>query len=329
MCDQVLSGRPALEAFPHLFSHRVCKTAVLGSLLISGLVCGTADPAPRADIPRALYQEAPADLAFPATAQGIRIPSEGQQMNAMIQLPGGKGPHPVVVMMHGLPGYDGNLDLAQLMRRAGWAVLSFHYRGAWGSEGTFSFEGAVRDGDAVIDWLKDPESVRTFRTDRDRIVVLGHSMGGYVAASSCAHHPELRGCILLAPWDPSLDARKAAEMTDAARDRFAAEAFEDVEGRVNIGMRQFFNTLLTGGQKWQLADFAPGLVKHAVIIVLATRDDDDDKALALLPALKAQHPTRLIVETFETDHSFDDRRIALGTTLLDWLAELPGAPAGR
>ena len=325
MRHRVLNGRPALEAVPRL----MCKVTMLSGLLLAGLVSGTADPAPREDVPRALYQDPPADLTFPATAQEIRIPSEGQQMNALIQLPAGKGPHPVIVIMHGLPAYEGNLDLAQPMRRAGWAVVSFHYRGSWGSEGTFSFEGAVHDGDAVIDWLKDPGRVKTFRTDRDRIVVLGHSMGGYVAASTCAHHPELRGCILLAPWDPSFDARKLAATADAARDSLAAEAFEDIEGRVNIGMRQFFNTLLTSGQKWQLADFAPGLVKHAVIVMLATRDDDDDKAVALLPALKAQHPTRLLVETFETDHGFNDRRVALATTLLNWLAELPGAPASR
>ena len=59
--------------------------------------------------------------------------------------------------------------------------------------------------------------------------------------------------------------------------------------------------------------------------MLASRDAEDDKALDLLPALKAEHATALRVETLDTDHSFNDRRIALQTVVLGWLATLNGA----
>jgi len=42
----------------------------------------------------------------------------------------GAGPHPAVVLLHGFPGNEKTLDLAQDVRRAGWNVLYFNYRGA-------------------------------------------------------------------------------------------------------------------------------------------------------------------------------------------------------
>lgn len=42
----------------------------------------------------------------------------------------GAGPHPTVLLLHGLPGNEQNVDLAQSIRRAGWNVLTLHYRGS-------------------------------------------------------------------------------------------------------------------------------------------------------------------------------------------------------
>src|SRR6185436_18741690 len=110
------------------------KARLAASLFV---ICGTlvgiaAAAAPAA--PVAVFRDPPADKAYPATGEGLRVPSGGALMNAMVYVPSGKGPHPVVVLLHGFPGNEQNLDLAQSLRRAGWAVVTFHYRGSWGSE---------------------------------------------------------------------------------------------------------------------------------------------------------------------------------------------------
>jgi pimeloyl-ACP methyl ester carboxylesterase len=251
-------------------------------------------------------------------------------MNAMVYLPSGRGPHPAIVMMHGLPGDEQNLDLAQVLRRAGWVVVAFHYRGSWGSEGAFSFEGAYADGSAAIAWLEEPRTANALRIDPGRIVILGHSLGGYVAASTCAAHGELQGCILLTPWDLSSTARSVAAMSAAARDRFATRDFAGIDGRVSGATSKSLTDILArDGQRWQLAKFAPRLAKRPLLVILATRDGDDDKALDLLPALRAQHAIQLSVVTLESDHSFNDHRIALEVSVLSWLEGLPNAHAPR
>ena len=77
--------------------------------------------------------------------QSFQIPSHGALINAFVYVAAGDGPHPLVVLLHGFPGNERNLDLAQDIRRAGWDVLYFDYRGSWGSPGDFSFSHSIEE----------------------------------------------------------------------------------------------------------------------------------------------------------------------------------------
>ena len=80
----------------------------------------TSDPAP--------------DKQSPAAMETVQVPSHGALLNGIVYVAAGAAPHPVVVLLHGFPGNEKNLDLAQAIRRAGWDVL---YGGTswitWGS----------------------------------------------------------------------------------------------------------------------------------------------------------------------------------------------------
>ena len=86
-------------------------------------------------------------------------------MNALFFLAAGAGPHPTMLLLHGLPGNERNLDLAQAVRRAGWNVLTFTYRGAWGSEGDFSISNAFEDTRAAMDFLRSDEAISAYGID--------------------------------------------------------------------------------------------------------------------------------------------------------------------
>ena len=92
--------------------------------------------------PAIIADPAPGD-ANPAAMAAVRIPSHGAMMNGVIYRAAGAGPHPTMLLLHGFPGNEQNLDLAQAVRRAGWTVLTLHYRGSWGSPGNFSFAHAA------------------------------------------------------------------------------------------------------------------------------------------------------------------------------------------
>ena len=67
------------------------------------------------------------------------------EVNGLAYIAAGAGAHPTVVLFHGFPGIEKNLDLAHAIRRAGWNVVTLNYRGSWGSPGTYSFKGNLED----------------------------------------------------------------------------------------------------------------------------------------------------------------------------------------
>ena len=299
------------------------RLAVLAALAL--LAATPAAAAPHA--PAAIFRDPPIDPRHPAGGGGVQFESHGATINAQLYRPAGEGPHPTAVIFHGLPGNEQNLDLARVLQRAGWTVITFHYRGSWGSGGAFTVEGGVEDGQALLAELQRPERARAWGVDPARIVVVGHSYGGYVAARAAAATPGVLATVLIAPWDPSLDARTWTPLAPAVRASTIAAAFDDVDGRLGAANAAgLAEEVLKDGADLDLTKLAPALADRPLLILTATRDDPDDQAAALLADLKTRHARGLTTQLMSTDHGFNDRRIALETAVVTWLAQVPGAP---
>jgi uncharacterized protein len=294
-----------------------------------GLTCWAASAAaPEASLPAALYTDPPLDPTHPASGQGIQFQSHGATLNGQLYRPAGEGVHPTVVLLHGLPGNEQNLDLAQSMRRAGWTVITFHYRGSWGSGGRYTLNGGIADAETLLNLLAQSTSAQAWGVDASRIVLIGHSYGGFVAARAAADAPGVLGVVLLAPWDISFDTRAWAPLTPARRNALALTEFNDAEGRLSgANTHSLLSEVMREGARSDLTRLAPALATRHILIITADRDTDDDKAIGLLPALTQLHAAHESVQTFPSDHSFNDHRIALQAEVLRWLAALPGAPS--
>jgi pimeloyl-ACP methyl ester carboxylesterase len=303
-----------------------CICAVMlfiGSEVSSGAV-------PKLDLPETVYTDPPVDPEHPASGKGVQFRSHGALINGQLYRPPGQGAHPTALLLHGLPGNEQNLDLAQAMRRAGWTVITFHYRGSWGSGGRYTLDSGIGDTKALLALLARPEIANAWGVDPSRIVLVGHSYGGYVAARVASDSPGLMGVALIAPWDISFDERAWAPLTPARRLAVGLAAFDDVDGRLSgATARSLILEVMRRGRELDLTKLAPRLVDRPLLIVTATRDDDDDKAMGLLAALDHEHATQVTAEVMNTDHGFNDHRIALQAAVVHWLATLadnnPGA----
>src|SRR5256885_5661747 len=109
----------------------------------------------RAQVPAAIFTDPPHVAKYPARMEVLHIPSGQVLINGVAYLAAGDGKHPTVVLLHGLPGNEKNLDLAQAIRRAGWNAIAANYRGSWGRPGNFRFEQALEDGDAILSFIRD------------------------------------------------------------------------------------------------------------------------------------------------------------------------------
>ena len=156
-----------------------------------------------AQVSRAVYIDPPRDSAHPARMEVLHIPSGGLKINGVAYLASGAGVHPTFVFFHGLPGNEKNLDIAQAVRRDGWNAITVNYRGSWGSPGEFRFGNNLEDANAVLAFLRDPANARTLGVDTSRLVIAGHSMGGWVTALTAAHDRGIVGAILISMADMS------------------------------------------------------------------------------------------------------------------------------
>ena len=131
-------------------------------ICISGCKSGSSINSQKANIDY-LYNDYKPDEFYPAGQVELQIKSAGSTMYGLGYTADGKGPHPTVILLHGLPGNERGLDMAQSLRRAGYNVIYFNYRGTWGSKGTFGFQNAIDDASAVVDYLTDSLNRETLR----------------------------------------------------------------------------------------------------------------------------------------------------------------------
>jgi len=258
------------------------------------------------------------DPTHPAVMYQLSIPSHDATVFGVFYRASGGDPHPTVMLLHGLPGFEQNGDLAQTIRRAGWNVLIFHYRGSWGSGGSFSFGNCVEDVRAVLDYLRVPENASRLGIDSRRLALIGHSMGGFLAGLGAMRDEAVLGIAMISGWNPGVFATNPSAQLDK-------EQLEEFRGDVGPLTGTTPEALLEEAKKnaaaWDLVGHA-ALWKTRPVLVVEAEDflHADDVAVA---AAARKAPGAQVTEVqMTTDHSYSDHRIALAATLLGWLKQL-------
>ncbi len=304
---------------------RYLPTLVLTlSLIVAAAGCHTlrsgAAPGPAAVPYDPVTMDPPApDSVHPPRMAEIAFQSAGDRLNGLLYVAAGAGPHPVVLLLHGNPGNERNLDVAQALRRAGYTVLYFDYRGNWGGGGSFSRTHALEDVGAALRWVRSSEVARQFDIDTSRVALVGHSMGGWLALMSAAADPEI-ACV------GALDARNVGAYGHQLRWDRAAEAAlvaandsltaPGAPYRAEGGGVALVTEMKANAERWDVTGNARALSDRPVLLVAAVFKADQDSLAAALGRAGARRVTAL---AWPTDHSFSDRRLALARTVVNWL----------
>lgn len=248
------------------------------------------------------------DEFYPAAQVELQIKSSGLTMYGFAYTANGKGPHPTVVMLHGLPGHERALDLAQSMRRAGYNVIYFNYHGAWGSQGTFGFQNAIDDAGVVVDYLSDSLNMETLRIDTSKIAFAGHGIGAGIALLAGLKNPKVKSVIGVSVFNP-----------------YTLLQGDHAEGNL-IGLKEY---LLTLG----MLNCDPNKVLNDILDNLDRYDIESQVSKATKPILvidehmnntnfsKYNPRESFDYKIWDTDHAFTNRRIALTKEIINWLDE--------
>jgi len=239
---------------------------------------------------------------------GIYFDSHGYRLLGRLWLAAGDAPKPTAVILHGLPGVEQNFDVAFALRDHGWNAVIFSYRGCWGSAGVYNFATLPDDARACLDYLSAGHHPQV---DPERLVLIGHSMGGWAAIMAAAHDPRPRAVAALCPIV------KPALLT---YDQDAADYTPWLPGLSDASFAEQWRALSadptfdTTGHVAQIAP-RPLLVLHA--------EQDDAVPVAQGRALfdAAHDPRRLIIHD-KANHSFTWHRPWFRAALIDWLDSL-------
>lgn len=174
------------------------------SKVLAALAVLAVATAARAETPRLLtFKDI---LAMPHHGGGQKIAYGADPLQyGELYLPKSKGAHPLIVMLHGgcwradLPGLELQQPLTEALVAHGWAVWNLEYRRIGHAGGAYpgTFQDVGKGIDAVRGFAK------ANRIDLQRVVFMGHSAGGHLAAWA-AGRPRIAQTSPLWSKDPVL-----------------------------------------------------------------------------------------------------------------------------
>ena len=249
------------------------------------------------------------DNSSPAGFIELAIASGTSTMQGFIYKANGAQKHPTLLLLHGFPGNERNLDLAQVVRAHGWNVIYFNYRGSWGSQGKFSFKNCVEDVVNVVGFCKKYQD--SLQIDTSNIVLFGHSMGGWVCLKALQKLPNVKKGFALSTWNIYGDF-KNVKTKQQINDKVKAEGGDIFV--LNTPTKVIFESVVNEPNYFNLANDARALSDKQIIML-----DEHSYNKEIAASIKNSNKSYFDYEVWQTDHPFTNKRISLMNMVLAFL----------
>ncbi|PRC95171.1 alpha/beta hydrolase family protein [Solimicrobium silvestre] len=295
----------------------IVRSLIIGALIglftapVAALASGNHHYDPVAD------DEFVADKAFPPKSKEVVFDSFGVSLYGQVYSTQGKGTHPTVLYARGFPDSTGSNDIARVLRRAGYNVMFFNYRGTYSMGGVFSEQHAYEDLQSALEFLRSDNSEKTMGIDPNNIILFGYSFGGPIVLRLAAENAKIRAVIHM----DGTDLRAFKEMTPQDK----AEWDEGLTSKLvpSATGKQITDEIMPHMDDWDPAHYSEGLAGKYVFLAWASKESSKqvDNVASLSDLFsKRSHVTATI---FNTDHGFSDKHIALTRAILHWLKTIP------
>ncbi len=242
---------------------------------------------------------------YPATSKGLTISIENDSISAYAMLAAGKEKKETVILLHGYPGNERSLDLAQELRRDGRNVIYFNYRGSWGSQGEYLYSNCLEDVIKVMDFFSTEENSEEYKVNPNSFVLIGHSMGAGIGLISGAQDDRVKKIAVYAPWNVGYAFKEANE--EQIEKRFG----ESLKSKfmLNANPQRFTADILANFEAYRILTYKSQLKNKAVLIL----DDYEGNKEWIQELENAEYIF------MKTDHSFSDKRLELIEKISEWI----------
>jgi len=237
---------------------------------------------------------------YPATSKAITITIGNDSIAAFGLFAAGKEKKETVLLLHGLPGNERNLDLAQELRRNGRNVIYFNYRGAWGSQGEYLYSNCIEDVKKVMDFLSASENSDKYKIKADSFILFGHSLGGGIALISGAQDRRVKKIAIYSPFNVGTGSKETLDWTKG----YIQDLF-----MLNVEPEMFIKELTDNQNRFNPLTYKNELSRKSLLIF-----DENERNKAWIEQLD-----NVEYILMKTDHSFSDKRIELIEKVSEWI----------
>jgi pimeloyl-ACP methyl ester carboxylesterase len=241
---------------------------------------------------------------YPASSKGITISIGNDSIAAYAMLASGNEKKETILLLHGRPGNERNLDLAQELRRKGRNVIYFNYRGAWGSQGEFLYSNCLEDVKHVMDFFSTEENSEKYKVNPESFILFGHSMGGGIALISGAKDERINKIAVYSPANLGWAFQKFnAERIEAYRMKLKSQFM------LNVNPQHFIDDIRANTEAYNILNYRSQLIKKSILIL-----DENERNKEWIEELENAEYILM-----KTDHSFSDKRLELIETVSEWV----------
>ena len=259
----------------------------------------------------------------PGSMAPIIFNSGGSKVLGTLFLASGDGFHPTALLLGGFPGNEVNFDIAHMIRRQGYNVFTFYPRGCWGSEGYYSWINLIEDGANAFRFLQSSFVKNRFRVDPAKIILVGHSMGGFSALFNSILLGEVKNVCAIAP----LNAGYFGEFLDSnlPMKSYSAEQMHPAMDFVNCNSaEELLEEFVNNRDEWNLLNHLEKLSQKNILLIGARYDSLVPLSMHHQPLQQKLHEVGSNFEShvLETGHSFSDKRIQLMRIISEWINKI-------
>src|SRR6185312_15408381 len=151
--------------------------------------------------------------------------------------------------------------------------------------------------------------------------VIGHSMGGYMAASAAARNKQVAATVLISAWNIGADYASrhhgAAAVSTVENEAKSLASDNNLLPLSGTSGEALAREIYDHQKELNFNNLATAMASRAVFIITANDGlASIDKALA--DALRKAGDNRVSERHWDTDHSYSGQRAELTTTIWEW-----------
>lgn len=263
------------------------------------------------------------DQEYPYSMLPLIFTSSNEKMLGTFFLTSGIGPHPTVLLLHGFPGNEVNYDIAHAVKRLGFNVMVFHYRGSWGSGGNFSFTNGLEDVSSAIQFLGSDIALKDYRVDKEKIILVGHSFGGFAVLLNAVNYKKIKNIASLAGFNFGYFSQ-FAQHDNNIKDVTMEGLSLGSQLLNNADPQLLYNEMIANQNDWNLLNLNNKLKGKNILLVGAEYDTVSPLVIHHTPLVEKLQATENNITdiVIKSGHSFSCCRIKLTEVIIDWIKNI-------